>query len=154
MSARQIPQVNVKTSGRHICLSACREPARVQASVLQSQVIESIAEEHDTSSHSHSASRRTGTDMLSIPLHRCPAETPACTPETGASSAQKSPPQHAHAPPELRYKVNLRSIRKASDDLLGQAGKLWDGRRAPGGCKLDPGQTHLRSTLVRIYSLS
>lgn len=49
-----------KTSGRHISLSAHREPARAQAFVVNSPVIESIAEEHDTSSQSHSASRRTG----------------------------------------------------------------------------------------------
>lgn len=66
MSVGPIPRVNVKTSGRHIPLSACREAARVQASVAKSQVIEPIAEEHDTTSQSHSASRPTGTDMPSI----------------------------------------------------------------------------------------
>ena len=69
------PGVNVKTSGRHISLSARREPARVQVFVVKSQVIESIAKEHDTTSHSHSASRGTENGMLSISLHRGPSKT-------------------------------------------------------------------------------
>lgn len=70
MSVQQSPWVNVKTSGRHISLSAHRKPARVKAFVMKSQVIESIAKEHDTTSNSHSASSRTGNGILSIPLHR------------------------------------------------------------------------------------
>lgn len=65
----------MKTSGRHISLSARRKPARVQAFVVKSQVIESIAKEHDTTSHSHSASSGTGNGMLSISLLRGPGKT-------------------------------------------------------------------------------
>lgn len=74
-SVQQSPRVNVKTCGRHISLSAHRKPARVQASVVESQVIESIAKEHDTTSHSHSASSGTGNGMLSISLHHGPGKT-------------------------------------------------------------------------------
>lgn len=76
-SVRQSPEVNVKTSGRHISLSARRELARVQVSLVKSQVIESIAKEHDTTSQSHSASSGTGNGMLSISPHRGPGETPS-----------------------------------------------------------------------------
>lgn len=65
MSVRQIPQVNVKTSGRRICVSARREAAQEAARVQAAVAIESGAQEHDTTSHSHSASRPTGTDTLS-----------------------------------------------------------------------------------------
>lgn len=82
-----------------------------------------------------------------------PCQDPRLHSRNKSELRAEQPHQHAHAPPELRYKVNLRSTRKASYDLLGQAGKLWDGRRASGGCKLDQGPTHLRQTLVRIYSL-
>lgn len=86
-SVQQSPRVNVKTSGRHISLSARGEPARVHAFVVKSQVIESIAKEHDTTSHSHLASNGTGNGMLSISLHRGPGKTPICARETGELSA-------------------------------------------------------------------
>lgn len=110
MSARQIPRVNVKTSGRHISLSACREPARVQASVVKSRVIESIAKEHDTTSHSHSASSPTGTDMLSISLHRGPAKTPCALEKQERARRQPSPERNAAA---CSLQTRARSLRAA-----------------------------------------
>lgn len=102
MSVQQIPRVNVKTSGRHISLSACREPARVQASVVKSQVIESIAKEHDTTSHSHSASSGTGTDMLSISLHRGPGWTPSALEKQERAHRQPAHKTNATSPLQTR----------------------------------------------------
>lgn len=140
MSVWQIPQVNVKTSGRHISLSACREPARVQASVVKSQVIESIAKEHDTTSHSHSASSQQGltcfpfhcTVALARPrLHSRNRRELSVGPRIQATPHPRS--KHVHAPSERRYKVNHRSIHNARYYLrwlLGHGEKLRDNRRA------------------------
>lgn len=114
MSVQQIPRVNVKTSGRHISLSACREPARVQASVVKSQVIESIAKEHDTTSHSHSASSGTGTDMLSISLHRGPGWTPSALEKQERAHRQPAHKSNATSPLQTR----TRSLRAAVQGKL------------------------------------
>lgn len=111
-SVQQSPRVNVKTSGRHISLSARREPARVQAFVVKSQVIESIAKEHDTTSQSHSASSGTGNGMLSISLHRGPGETPSALEKQERSQKQRRDPAPNTyvAASKQRCKVIHRSI--------------------------------------------
>lgn len=101
-SVLQSPRVNVKTSGRHISLSARREPTRVQAFVVKSQVIESIAKEHDTTSHSHTASSGTGNGMLSISLHRGPGETSSALEKQESSQPRLSHKSNAATWPRTR----------------------------------------------------
>lgn len=92
------------------------EPARVQAFAMESQVIESIAKEHDTTSQSHSASSPTRNGMLSNPVHLGPGKTPSALERRGNSrpwpSKQRSDlASHTYTvPSKPRYKVIHGSI--------------------------------------------
>lgn len=57
--------------------------------VEKAQVIESIAKEHDTTSHGQSPSSETGNGMLSISLHCGPGETPSALEKRRAVAQQQ-----------------------------------------------------------------
>lgn len=141
----------MKTSGRHISLSARREPARVQAFVVKSQVIESIAKEHDTTSHSHSASSGTGNGMLSISLHCGPGKTLPALEKQESSQPRLSHKSNAATWPRTRTSLpQSRGTRRSTGQSItpaiisagsrSVAGRSWDNQRAWMTEKLDHGK--------------
>lgn len=98
------------------------EPAWAQAFAMESQVIESIAKEHDTTSHSHSASSGTRNGMLSISLHLGPGKTPSALERRGGSRPWLPHPSNAATWPLTRTRfLHSRGTRWSTGQSITQA---------------------------------